>query len=58
MKNVNWLKIASFVGMGLGFIGTIISDYAATEQNKIDIKEEVQEQMRIFFESNNSNESA
>ena len=27
MKKANWLKIASFIGMGLGFIGTIISEF-------------------------------
>lgn len=49
MKNINWLKIMSYFGMGLGFIGSILSDYANQEQTKLDIKEQVEAQVKAYL---------
>ena len=54
MKNsVSILKIMSCIGMGLGFLGTIISSIAESKQNEITIKEEVAVQIANFFTNAN-----
>jgi hypothetical protein len=41
MKKINWIKLASAAGMVIGFIGTIISNYASEKQTESYIQEAV-----------------
>ena len=51
MKSVNWLKIASIIGMGLSFAGTLLSDYVGQKQIEVNIAEKVKEQFDIYLMS-------
>lgn len=48
-SSINWLKIISFLGMGLSLAGSIISDYASQKQNSEDIAEQVKEEVKKYF---------
>ena len=49
---INWLKVLSYGGMVLGFVGSIISQYADEKQEEALIDEKVEERVRLYFENN------
>ena len=51
-NNINWLKIISFLGMGLSLAGSIVSDYASQKENNELIAEQVKEEVKKYFEDN------
>lgn len=49
-KEINWLKIISLIGTGLGIIGSFVSDYATQKQTNDEIAKRVEEEVKKYFE--------
>lgn len=49
-KGIDLLKIASYLGMGLSFIGTILSEYASSKQTDNTIRDQVNEAVKKAIE--------
>lgn len=50
IKKIDWVKVASITGMVLGAVGTIISSLADEKKNERMISEQVEEQVKLYFE--------
>lgn len=54
--DIKTLKTISFIGMALGFIGSIISNIAESKQTEMEIEEKVEEKFRLYFKEDNDHE--